>query len=360
MTALGGIVVALGLFAVLISSVLSSAPTSTGIITRPVHTTTTPRHHVTRSTTTKTVTRRNSTNGRPGATPAGTYGVGTVTLNFVDQTRTVTFRTGLTEPRPLTTIVRYPTVKSASGTPGAAARGPFPLIIFGHGFNEMPGIYHRLLRYWASAGFIVAAPIFPLENRNAPGGPLETDLVNQPQDMSFVITSLLQLNAESGNQLTGLINPKEIAVSGQSDGGDTALATAYDPTLRDPRVKAAMILSGAEIPWLPTFTIAPGGPPLLATQGTRDDVNLPKDTGEFFDSAPAPKFLLKLLGAHHLGPYTNDPTQLPVVEQVTTAFLHYYLERDRAAMQTMLNVGNTPGIGRLLAYTTALGANSAK
>ena len=86
--------------------------------------------------------------------------------------------------------------------PGAATRGArhnhplpdastrtAPLIVFGHGFAVTPAIYSPLLTAWAQAGYVVAAPIFPLGNQNAPGGPNESDLVNQPADMSFVITS---------------------------------------------------------------------------------------------------------------------------------------------------------------------------
>ncbi len=79
------------------------------------------------------------------------------------------------------TVIRYPT----------RATGPLPLIVFGHGFAVTPAYYFRLLRAWARAGYVVAAPVFPLENANAPGGPNESDLVNQPRDMSFVITSML-------------------------------------------------------------------------------------------------------------------------------------------------------------------------
>ena len=83
--------------------------------------------------------------------------------------------------RPASTVPRAP----------AARRGPFPLVVFGHGFAVTPAPYAPLLRAWARAGYVVAAPIFPLENANAPGGPNESDLVNQPRDMSFVITRML-------------------------------------------------------------------------------------------------------------------------------------------------------------------------
>ena len=199
----------------------------------------------------------------------------------------------------------------------------------------------------------MAAPIFPLENPNAPGHPNETDLVNQPQDMRFVISSLMHLNARHTGLLSGLIDTHEVAVAGHSDGGDTALALAYDPALRDRHLQAAVILSGAEIsaeiPTFPSFTIGPGGPPLLAIQGTADTINLPSATAAFYDPAPDPKYLLQVLGASHLGPYATNRVQLGVVQRVTTAFLQYYLEHYRPARQTMLRAGEVPGVATLQA-----------
>jgi len=283
--------------------------------------------------------------------PSSRYAVGTLTLHLVDRSRTIQLADGQRIPRELTTIVRYPALGAAgldrpSAIP-ARGDGPFPLIVFGHGFDVGPGLYARLLRYWTSAGFVVAAPIFPRENPAAPGGPDESDLPNQPADMSFVISSLLAAARRTSGPLSGLINPHEIAVAGQSDGGDTALAVAYDPPYRDPRVGAAVILSGAEIPMLPSFTIAPGGPPLLATQGTADDINPPAATEAFFDPAPPPKFLLWLLGAGHLPPYSTNRAQLRIVERVTTAFLQRYLEHRGGALATLERAGDVPGLARL-------------
>ena len=86
----------------------------------------------------------------------------------------------------------------------APAPGPFPLIVFGHGFAVTPAPYAALLRAWARAGYVVAAPVFPLGNANAPGGPNERDLVNQPRDMSFVITRIWRpAAARSGSSRDG-------------------------------------------------------------------------------------------------------------------------------------------------------------
>ncbi|TMK23874.1 MAG: hypothetical protein E6G62_10135 [Actinobacteria bacterium] len=212
-----------------------------------------------------------------------------------DPSRTITLPDGSTQPRSLLTYVRYPALGSPGpaerqGAPAARASGPFPLVVFGHGFNVTPSLYARLLHRWAQAGYVVAAPVFPLESPSAPGGPNESDLTNQPADMRLVISRMLASSRLDSGPLSGLIDPGAIAVSGQSDGGDTALAVAYDPRYRDPRVDAAVILSGAEIPAAGPFTFPPAGPPLLATQGTADTVNPPNLTAAFFEAAGRPKY----------------------------------------------------------------------
>jgi fermentation-respiration switch protein FrsA (DUF1100 family) len=218
--------------------------------------------------------------------------------------------------------------------------------VFGHGFAVTPQPYAALLTAWARAGYVVAAPVFPLENADAPGGPNETDLVNQPRDMSFVITQLLRASAGSG-PLRGRIDPREVAVTGQSDGGETALAVAYDHRFLDPRVDAAVILSGARIPAIGTFTFPTPSAPLLATQGTADTINPPSFTHDFYDAAPAPKFLLNLLGAPHLPPYTDEQPQLGIVERVTINFLDHYLKRTPGALAAMRLAASQPGLASL-------------
>lgn len=84
---------------------------------------------------------------------------------------------------------------------------------------------------------------------------------------------------------SGLIDRSEIAVAGQSDGGETALAVAYDRYYLDRRVRAAVILSGARLPG-GGFDFPGSNPPLLAAQGTADTTNLPVNTYAFFDLAP--------------------------------------------------------------------------
>ncbi len=284
-----------------------------------------------------------------------TYSVGERVTTFVDRSRTVTFPGGHAPvPRTIVTVVRYPIagppgrMDVRDATPDRAA-GPFPLVVFGHGFAVTPATYYRLLRAWAQAGYVVAAPVFPLENANAPGGPDESDLVNQPRDVSFVISGLLAAAGSRHALLAGAIDPRRIAVSGQSDGGETALAVAYDKYYRDPRVGAAVILSGAEIPGVSSLTFPAGSPALLAAQGTADTTNLPRNTYAFFDVAHRPKFLLQLIGAPHLPPYTDEQPQLGIVEQVAIAFFDRYLKGEPEGIALMERSADRGGTAVLYA-----------
>jgi fermentation-respiration switch protein FrsA (DUF1100 family) len=217
--------------------------------------------------------------------------------------------------RPVTTYLWYP--------PSTEGSGPWPLVVFGHGFATTPFRYRRLLRAWAAAGYLVAAPVFPLGNAKAPGGPDENDIVNQPRDMSFVITQLLAANASAGSPLHGLVERSQIVVAGQSDGAETAFATAYERPWYDRRVRAAVVLSGAELGRHVRLVLHT--PPLLAVQGTADRINPPVYSLDLFRAVGRPKFLLFLNGAGHLPPYTNPGSRLAAVERVSIAFLNHYL-----------------------------------
>ena len=317
-----------------------------------------PRH----TTTTAKTTTASSGSRRGHAEPARrphpalpvNVAVGLRIETFVDRSRTIRLANGTVEPRTLVTEVRYPAAGPAGANdvrnaPAARAAGPYPLVIFGHGFDVTPAPYASLLDAWARAGYVVAAPVFPLASPLAPGGPSEADLVNEPADMSYVISRMLAAGNRANGPFSGLLARNRIAVSGQSDGGDTALAVAFDRPLRDGRVTAVVVLSGAEIPQLGAFAFPRRGPPLLATQGSADTINLPSATDMFFAVAPRPKFLLRLLGATHLPPYSSAQPYLGIIERVTVAFLDRYLKNQPAGLHRMAAAGRIAGLATLAA-----------
>ena len=301
-----------------------------------------------------TQSARGATGGQPAApalgAPHGGYAVGTLTLTLVDRRRTIRLRGGRTEPRTIVTYVRYPARGVPAGAEVAAgppAPGPFPLVVFAHGFDVTPATYARLLTSWTRAGYVVAAPLFPLTNPHAPGGPDETDVVNQPGDVSFVISRLVAASSVS-RPLLGLIDPSHIAVAGHSDGAETALATAYSRRKRDARIRAALIFSGAEMSGIGGYSFAPHGPALLATQGADDTFNAPRFTDAYFRTARRPKYLLRLLGAGHLLPYTTEQPQLAIVEYVTRTFLDGYLKDSASAVAELAVFGNVKDTAALV------------
>ena len=272
-----------------------------------------------------------STGGAGTTSETGHFAVGLRVLKLVDRSRTIVLD-GRRQPRTLVTYVRYPAIGPAGASdlanaPPATASGPYPLVVFGHGFGVTPAIYASLLQSWARAGFVVAAPVFPLGNADTPGGAQESDVINQPGDMSFVITSMLALSGAPAGTSTfaGLVDPSRVAVAGHSDGAESALAVAYSRRYRDPRVRASVILSGAEMSGIGGYSYPSGSPPLLAVQGTADTFNEPQYTYTYFRHARRPKYLLRLIGAEHLPPYTVEQPQLSIVERVSIAFLRSYL-----------------------------------
>ncbi len=171
--------------------------------------------------------------------------------------------------RTLETTIIYP-VAGHTTTTSAPPHGPFPLIVFAHGLGADIATYMPLLEHWAAAGFVVAAPLFPVTNSEAAGGPNVTDYVNQPADMSFVVTRVLESSATATSPLHGLVDAAEVGAAGHSLGGVTTLGLIADTCCHDPRIRAAVVMAGDQITF-PTGKIDYGlAPPVLFVHGDND------------------------------------------------------------------------------------------
>lgn len=236
------------------------------------------------------------------------------------------------------------TIPTTVWYPGGSS-GPFPLVVFSPGYQIAPLAYEPLVTAWAAAGYVVAEPTYP---DTAPGAPqIEYDMVNHPSELAQVLDTLVS----GGTSVSPLINPAEVGLAGQSDGGDVSLAAAANPCCRIPNIKALVMLSGAEeILYKGTF-FSGGNPPLLAVQGDQDTINPPGCSQQLYDGAAAPRYYLDIPGATHLSAYTAAGPELSAVQAVTIAFLDGYLKGMSSSLAQLPQTGSVPGVATLTSGT---------
>ena len=213
--------------------------------------------------------------------------------------------------RPLTTTVWYP----------AEGAGPFPLVLFSHGLTSEPAAYASVLRPWARAGFVVAAPRYPHTAYRVPDFDA-VDVLNQPADASEVITRMLALNEKPGDPLAGRIDAGRIAAAGHSAGGITTIGMFSGN--RDERLDAGIVLSGRRVLPVP-FAGDPA--PMLFVHGKRDRTVRYAEGLAAFGAVPWPKAMMAVTEGGHVA-ITKDFD--PVIA-TTTDFLRYALYGDEAA-----------------------------
>jgi len=279
--------------------------------------------------------------GSPGA-----YQVGHRRMTFLEPAHTGPTGQSLGQ-RALVVVIWYPLARRSAGSP--AAHGRFPLLVFAPGFMQCGLPYEDLLRAWAGAGYAVAVVNFPRTDCSVGAAAYEPDLVNQPEDMSYALSRLLALSAAPGDVLSGLLNPREIAAAGQSDGGDTVAALAADTCCTDHRLKAVAVLSGQEWPAMPGRYFGNPAPPMLFVQGTADTINLPSTSLQLYrlDQATA-RYYLDLFGANHMIPYMGTNPVERLVFRVTLAFFDRYVLGQVAALARMTREGNVSGTASLV------------
>jgi poly(3-hydroxybutyrate) depolymerase len=261
--------------------------------------------------------------------------VSTTTLTFVDATRQRTLETMVLSPR-----------RSA---------GPAPLLIFVHGYDQSPSDYRNLLKAWASAGYIVAAPKFPSTNRDAASLD-SSDYTNEPMDVSFVISQVVTQSAAPTGPLSGRVDPNRIGVAGHSLGAEVVLGL-LNRCCRDPRVRAAISLAGSEQfnpgePAFPTAGYFVGPPiPLLLVHGDADHENPYDRSVTAFAGAPPPKFFETIHGGDHRHPYQDALTRpgAHAVSTITVDFLDAYLKGQPAALTRLAQDGTVPNVATLQA-----------
>ena len=178
--------------------------------------------------------------------------------------------------------------------------GPFPLVLFSHGYAVTPDFYTPMLERWAAAGYVIAAPAYPILS-GSPGGASHVDYEQTFADTTFVITQVLALG--SGDPIGKLVDPSRVATAGHSDGEAIAFGVGFLECCRDPRVKSVVALAG-NLENVNNPHVRDTGTPILHVMETGDEFN-PYPASIAWDRAnlTAPRWLLTLEGATHVPPY---------------------------------------------------------
>ena len=262
------------------------------------------------------------------------YGIRRLTETFVDASRPTDDPLDVLDApsRSLKTDVYLPD-----------AAGPLPLIVLAHGLNGNPGRLSELATGWSEAGYVVAAPLFPLTNDLIEGEPRIPDYVNQPGDVSFVIDEMLRLSGSASGPLSRRVDAERVGVAGLSLGAATAYAVAFNSCCLDLRVDAVVLMSGYRFPFDGEYQL--GGVPALWVHGD-SDARLPYgDSVEAYAQAAAPKVLVTLLDGSHSDPFENVPDPHDdVVAAVTLDFWDAHLGGDPDALGRLIAHGDIPGI----------------
>ena len=286
-----------------------------------------------------------------GPAPEAAFAVGTRFETFVDRSRP-TDSTAESEAKPertFETLVTYP----AAGSPGRAASsgapaapgGPFPLVVFSHGSGvSSPVRYELLFNAWAAAGYVVAAPKYPLSSTSLPNA--SGDAVNQPADVSFLISEMVRLGADRAGPYAGLVNGERVAVAGHSLGAATTLGVAFNGCCVDKRIDAGIVMAGGQGFFPPEQWFGTIRTPILVVHGDDDRIVRIADGQKVFADAPPPKAMLTVFGGDHNRPYggslattenperlgatLNGPTQ--IVNTTAVAFLDRFLKDRKDAL----------------------------
>jgi len=256
------------------------------------------------------------------------------TETFVDASR----NTGTTPGRTLPTDIYVP-----GGT------GPFPLIVHNHGLDGSSAKFSELLGAWATAGYIVVAPNFPLTNAATPKGQTSIgDFVNQPADVRFVLDKVLAEN-ERGGALDRKIATDHMGVSGLSLGGGSTYPLIFHPCCRDERFRSAILMSAMELPfaggdydWTRRF-------PILVFSGTADAAVNYAQQQAIVAKLPGPTWAVTLDGGLHAPPFENAPSPHDaVVTSTSTDFWAATLRDDAAAASRIATDATVPGLSSVV------------
>jgi predicted dienelactone hydrolase len=255
------------------------------------------------------------TTNAPPLTVDRRTGVGERTMTFVDASRPTSANGSFpgASDRTFPVTIWYPAggdLDAAAVVDAAPDRagGPYPLVVFAHGYAVTAQYYAELLRRWAAAGYVVAAPTYPLLSGGPGGGASHDDYEMSFADTTFVITELLRTFDGVGigsDALTGIVDANSVGVAGHSDGEVVAYGLGFLSCCRDPRVKSVVAMAG-NLGNIANPVQRDTGVPIMHVIGEADELE-PYSTAIEYDrdELPVPKWSVTLVDGTHAPPYRS-------------------------------------------------------
>ncbi len=239
----------------------------------------------------------------------------------------------------------------------ARAAQPAPLVVFSHGIGGSRQGYSYLGRHFASQGLaslhlqhvgsdrtLWSGNPFAMVGR-LQGAAQDAEAIARVQDLRFALDQLL------GGDIAAKIDPRRIAAAGHSYGANTSLLAAGAQVerdgrtldLRDPRVKAAIVISAPPFygEAAPEKILAAVTVPTLHVTATEDVIRIPgyysgaEDRVRVFDATGGARKTLAVFAGGSHSVFTDrvaDPVLKDATKVLAVAFLHSAFDGDDTAL----------------------------
>jgi predicted dienelactone hydrolase len=227
-----------------------------------------------------------------------------------------------------------------------SGKGPWPLILFSHGFGGCAKQSTFLTAYLAEQGYIVVAPDHkdartcksvrayemqkdmldrvPEKPFSQPQQWNEGTYVSRRDDMKAALASIL-----SDPLFKGYVDEDRMGLMGHSLGAYTALGMAGAwQSWKDQRFKAVMVLAPYTSPYVMEKTLGDIDIPVMYMSGGRDYDNtetLKRSGNGAYAQTNAPKHFMELSSGGESSFTERDPRYHDVISKQTLAFFDLYL-----------------------------------
>ena len=134
-----------------------------------------------------------------------------------------------------------------------AGTRPAPLVLLAHGADGDPAKFTQLIGAWSAAGYVVAAPAFPLTGLVTTGPACSPTSSTNPTTCASCSPPCCRESRRPQGTLHGRIDPRHVGAAGMSLGGATVFGLAS--CCVDPRIDALVLMDAVHLPF-------PGDPPV--------------------------------------------------------------------------------------------------